>query len=164
MNQILLFRFLCAALLMALIVSGGRAAAQLTEPRGFGAAVSVDQTEYSTRISPFEPPTVYMNLRVFNLSDRPALIEFASGQRFDFEIHDSSGELIWRWSDGKFFILILELLTIAPGEELSFAASHTLAAPDGEPLPEGTYTVTGRLASPSSKIEGKTSFAHFHLR
>ena len=151
-------------ILIPLTALGGKEQPGLTPlPQGFGVAVSVDRPEYATRLEPFEPPTIQMELRVFNNSDQVVSLEFTSGQQFDFLIRDSNGRLIWRWSEGKFFIQILGMLTLAPGESQTFSASHRFADNQNGPMPEGLYTVTGRLASPSSRVEGKTTFSHVHL-
>ena len=105
-----------------------------------------------------------MELKVFNNSDQVVNLELASGQRFDFLIRDSNGRLIWRWSDGKSFIQILGLRTLSPGESRTFSASHRFAGKPNGAMEEGLYTVTGKLASPSSRVEGKTSFTHTHLQ
>jgi hypothetical protein len=136
-----------------------------TVPRGIEVSVNVNQPEAFTSFSNqgFEPPTIQMSLRVFNSSDRPITLPFASGQQFDFMIFNDDNQLVWKWSEGKFFIMILTDLILAPGESKTFNASHVFVDKDGGSMPEGLYTVTGRLAVPSKKIEGRTQFSHGHL-
>jgi hypothetical protein len=159
-----LFSFFVLLIFFPLLAHGrGKETTVDRLPEGFGVTVSVGRPEYVTRLEPFEPPKIEMELRVFNESNQAASIEFASGQQFDFLIQDSSGRVVWRWSEGKFFIQILGQLTLAPGESRTFTASHRFADELNGPMDEGLYTVTGKLASPSSRIEGKTTFSHVHL-
>lgn len=134
-------------------------------PQGLKATVSVDQPKVFTCFNgdEFTPPTIRMRLRVFNSSDQTITLPFASGQKFDFLIFNEGGNLVWQWSEGKFFIMVLTELIIAPGESRIFDASHVLVDDASKPLPEGIYTVIGKLAVPSRKIEGETQFSHQHL-
>jgi hypothetical protein len=134
-------------------------------PPGLEVTVSVDQPEVFTRFSrnDFKPPTIRMILRVYNSSDRPITLPFASGQEFDFMIFDENNQLVWRWSEGKFFIMILTELTLAPGESKTFDASRVFVDKEGEPMPEGVYTVMGKLAVPNRKIQENVQFSHRHV-
>jgi hypothetical protein len=151
-------------LLASLLTSVGAKDGSELLPQGLEVTVSIDQPKVFThfRRNEITPPTIRMTLRVFNSFEHPIILPFASGQKFDFLICDADDRLVWRWSEGKFFTMALTELTIGPGESKTFDASYVFVDKEGNPMPEGLYTVVGKLAVPSRKIEGTTQFSHSH--
>jgi hypothetical protein len=138
---------------------------------GFGVAVSIDQPEYWTDFMPpgVRAPTIGMTLTVYNNSDQSVTFQFPTSQRYDFAIRDSSGREVWRWSDGRFFLQVLGSLTLEPGDAVRFKTEHEFVDEQGEPLPEGVYTVQGALTARDGQnwvkrtMEGRVSFRHSHV-
>lgn len=86
------------------------------------------------------PPAVLearLTLRNHRLD--PFTLEFSSSQRFDFEIRDEPGTVVWRWSDGKAFLPVMGTELIAHGEK-HYTVSVPLADKGGAPLPAGRYS------------------------
>ncbi len=108
----------------------------------------------STYVSDLEPPvdpnrarplmTARLNLR--NSTMDPVKLEFPSGQRYDFEIRSEKGEVIYRWSDGKAFPLVMGYESFGPGER-NYVIAVRLAGRDGKPLPPGKYVAEAWLAT-----------------
>jgi hypothetical protein len=46
----------------------------------------------------------------------PITLHFPSGQSFDLKIYDEAGEIVYTWSAGKFFTLIIRDNQLGPGE------------------------------------------------
>jgi hypothetical protein len=101
------------------------------------------------------PEPVKMCLVVFNTTCLPVTYCFTSGQRFDFEIADPEGRVIWRWSDDKYFPAVVECITLNacsmnPVDRVWIAgyAEFVPIDPDTRlPLPEGLYTLKGWLTA-----------------
>ncbi|MBI1897984.1 MAG: hypothetical protein HYS04_15850, partial [Acidobacteria bacterium] len=55
-------------------------------------------------------------LRVRNSTGHPVQLNFPTGQSFDFVIRNEAGDIVQRWSEGKFFTQALRSETLAPGE------------------------------------------------
>ena len=95
---------------------------------------------------------IELTLSVANESAAVIVLEFSSGQRFDFLIHDARGETMWQWSQGKGFIQVLGQVRLEPGEILSYAARF-----EGL-LEPGAYSAVGELASSNRPLEAAASF------
>jgi hypothetical protein len=64
--------------------------------------------------------SVRLTLLVTNAGTAPVVMEFASGQSYDFAISDGDRR-VWVWSEGRMFTQSLRQETLAPGE------THTLS-------------------------------------
>lgn len=94
-----------------------------------------------------EAPVLHPVITLRNVGDRPMTLDLPSGQRFDLQVFDASGEVVQTWSMDKLFMMSLVTVTLAPGEreewatELAFvpdlAGEFTLRA-----------TVSGASAAP----------------
>src|SRR6266568_8392708 len=47
--------------------------------------------------------------------------QFSSGQQFDIQLIDQTGNVVAAWSDGKVFTQVQTSITIEPGQTVSFA-------------------------------------------
>lgn len=84
-----------------------------------------------------------------NTTDQPIRVIFSSTQQYDFFIEDESGRQYWRWSNGRFFaMMILEKeLGKEPWvhiEDIPTVDRH------GKPLPAGRYILRARLVGDKS--------------
>lgn len=66
--------------------------------------------------------SVQLRLHATNVTERPVVLEFTSGQRFDFAIQQEGRE-IWRWSTGRAFTQALGSESISPGATLTYSAA-----------------------------------------
>lgn len=102
-------------------------------------------------------------------SNQTVTFSFPSSQRYDFAIIDSSGQEVWRWSNGKMFLQVIGSLTLKPGSAITFKAEHRFVGERGDPLPEGIYTVLGELTARDGQswlkriMGGRASFRHLHV-
>lgn len=85
-----------------------------------------------------ETITIYIN--VTNPTDSPTILQFRSSHQFDYEVRDRCNNLIYRWSDDKFFLMVLTSITIPAGE--SYVMSF-ICAPQDWSLEPGTYIIAG---------------------
>jgi hypothetical protein len=65
--------------------------------------------------------SVRMVLHVTNPTNQPVVLEFSSGQRYDFAVRTVAGVDVWRWSADKSFMQALGSETIPPGGTLDYA-------------------------------------------
>jgi intracellular proteinase inhibitor BsuPI len=80
---------------------------------------------------------VRFTFRLINNAGQDALLEFPTGQRYDFWATRNEGET-WRWSKGRVFVQQITRATIEPQSGLNFAETWT-------PELAGTYAVHGEL-------------------
>jgi hypothetical protein len=103
------------------------------------------------------PRPIRMCLVAFNTTCVPVRYNFTSSQRFDFEIRNARGELVWRWSDGLAFMPVMDTVTLcACCTNAADAACRMCIVgyaefvpldPTGMVLPEGLYTLKGWLTA-----------------
>jgi len=131
-----------------LVVSAvaGRFSAESAGNASVGLCLSTDKAEYAAG----EP--VVIVLTVFNHSGREVTFRFTSSKRYDFTIQDENGNEMWRWSEGRMFLMVLGEEVIGPGrEEVIYTERYT-----GE-LKSGNYQVTGILAAADKAMSGSVT-------
>ncbi|MBS1856275.1 MAG: hypothetical protein JST11_12990 [Acidobacteria bacterium] len=79
-------------------------------------------------------------------------LEFASAQRYDIQVRNANGEIVYRWSDDAVYAQAIEERIVA-GEAV-FAQEIPLRLRGGEPLPPGMYTVEAWLNTPAREFAG----------
>ncbi len=90
--------------------------------------------------------TITLELTVRNRSDLEAVLEFASGQQFDFVVLDSGTSRVrWKWSQGKAFTQATSELLFAPGQTRTIAVQWDQRDDDGLPVALGNYEARGVL-------------------
>lgn len=100
--------------------------------------------------------SVHFVLQVTNTTDAPIELVYPSGQSFDFQVEDASGEIVWTWSANRMFMQAIREETLGAGETLTHSASW-LPSEYGE-MPAGEYTVTGTLTVADRTVEQRTTF------
>ena len=107
----------------------------------------VRATDYSLEVEDQVPygETVLMKLRLRNISEGP--ISFSLGGRppHDFLVSTPDGDPVWNWKCGGITLSVLDGETLEPGEELEFIGEWEQVDNLGEPVPPGTYLVSGFL-------------------
>ena len=66
---------------------------------------------------------VRLVFHITNTTDRPVVLEFSSGQRYDFAVRNASQAEVWRWSAARSFMQALGTETIPPGGSLRYSAT-----------------------------------------
>ena len=105
--------------------------------------------------------TVQMKLRLQNVSDEPVSFYLGGRPPHDFVISTPSGEQIWHWKCARITLSVLDIETLEPGGELEFVGEWEQVDNRGEPIPPGTYLVSGvldmeapeRLVTPAHELE-----------
>jgi hypothetical protein len=97
---------------------------------------------------------VPLTLTLRNTSHGPVELTLGGRPAYDVIVTTPDGQEVWRWSHGQAIQAILELKTLAPGEELEFAAVWEQRDNAGRPVPAGTYWMRGVLTlDPPEKLE-----------
>ena len=97
---------------LSLIYARIRGVTVLSRPEvAFG--LSLDQGSYTTRLT---SPVLSARIALRVTQPEPLELTFPTGQRFEFEIRDESGQLVYRWSDGMAFTLAFGTESFGPGE------------------------------------------------
>jgi hypothetical protein len=102
--------------------------------------LSADRTAY-----PSGAP-VRLTLAVANPGSAPVTLQFATSQKFDFEVR-RGGVTVWRWSADRMFTQVLTSLTLAPGARQSFAETWKQQDNKGQPVPAGEYEAIATLTT-----------------
>ena len=89
--------------------------------------------------------TVQMRLRLRNVSDEPMSISLGGRPPYDFRVSTPDGEPVWNWKCGRITLSVLDGDTLPPGEELELIGEWEQVGNLGDPVPPGTYVVTGIL-------------------
>ena len=90
-------------------------------------------------------------LKLNNRSARDTTLQFSSGQRYDFQIVNESGETAWTWSADRSFIQALS------SEQLGADAALEYREQIATPLPPGTYTVIGSITTTGMPLTAHTA-------
>ncbi len=84
---------------------------------------------------------VELSVAVNNTGSNPVELIFTSAQHYDFVVLKDDNE-VWRWSSGKVFAMVLEQLSLKPGEKQTYR--ETWKPRDAMP---GEYKLTGIITS-----------------
>ena len=76
--------------------------------------------------------------------EKPILIIFNSGQQFDFFIEDESGRRYWKWSEGKFFPMMIVEKELRK-EPWVYQVNLPTTDHKGQALAAGTYVLRATL-------------------
>ena len=106
---------------------------------------TVDQPAY--------PPgaAVTFTLTVTNPTNEPVTV--GVGEPFaDFAVRSAAGDAeVWRWSYGKFFLAILRLCGLGPGESVSVSEVWDQRDNQGQQVPAGEYVLIAELDTPQPR-------------
>ncbi len=108
-------------------------------------AVTAEST-VSLRLTAYTPENgpVRMVLRVENFGAETAVIPQSTGQTHDFVVRKDD-QVVWRWSEHRYFLQSLGVISIEPGEIQVFEGSWDKRTREGKPAGKGHYTVTGEV-------------------
>jgi len=83
---------------------------------------------------------IEFRLTVSNAGAGEAVLDFADGQRFDFEVLEGLTS-VWRWAEDMFFTMMIGRERIASGDSITWSAALD------EGLPAGAYRVRATLTT-----------------
>jgi hypothetical protein len=114
-------------------------------------SLSLDRSVYTVNLMPpVDPnlsiPRMTARLTLRNTTDKPITLQFSSGQRYDLELKNENGDVMYRWSDDKVFTMALGEEAIGPGER-SYAIIVPLQDKRSKPLDPGKYTASGWITT-----------------
>lgn len=87
--------------------------------------------------------SVSFTLKAKNIGDGPVTLEHGRGH--DFVVTWPDETKVWSWQCAKVIILVLEITTLAPGEEFIYEGKWTQVDNQGEAVAPGDYLVYGIL-------------------
>lgn len=73
-----------------------------------------------------------------NTSDASVTLDYTTSQRFDFQLQDPEGKVVYQWSQDRSFSQTAGTVTLVPGQGVTYTVKT--AAPQ---KPSGTYTAVG---------------------
>jgi len=96
---------------------------------------------------------VHFALVVKNVGGKHAELNFADGQSYDFVVADSTGRVVWQWSEGRMFTQSVRNKQLGAGD--SIRMSEAWKRRDAAP---GRYTVKATLKSSNYPSEQHAQF------
>ena len=84
---------------------------------------------------------IILSYTVENRSGNDLHLIFPSGQEFDYLIYNQNNELVYRWSDGKMFIMAIHETILPAGEKIEIREVWDGRDKNGNPVPPGKYRV-----------------------
>jgi hypothetical protein len=91
-----------------------------------------------------EPIELVLSVR--NRLGTPATVEFPTSRQSDFVVLSrASGDLVWKWSDGKSFTLAPTEIEFAANETKTFSVIWDQTDSSGQLVPSGDYEARGVL-------------------
>jgi len=94
--------------------------------------------------------TIELTLDLRNDSDDPLVLDFVTGQRYDFAILTTQEDTVWSWSRGKAFTQVLGQETVQPDQGLVYSERI------GPELPPGTFQIHGRIVARDNTLADST--------
>lgn len=82
--------------------------------------------------------TIRMTLIKINTDDAEVSLDYATSQRFDFQLLGPDDTLVYQWSTDRNFTQATGTVKLAPGQGVAYAVKTTVPS-----SPTGTYTVRG---------------------
>jgi hypothetical protein len=104
-----------------------------------------------------ETAVLRASFTVRNQTEETLVLTFNSGQQYDFWLLDGAGATLWQWSEDKMFTMAIVERRLGP-EPWVYEEAVPLRTREGDPLPDGTYSVRARLAA-DRNVENQVSFS-----
>lgn len=137
----------------------------LSEPE-LSVSLTLDRAlYYANLMPPVDPartvPVMTARISLRNTTSEPIELSWPSGQRYDFVIRNDKGEVIWRWSEGKAFILLFGVESFRG--ERNYTELIRLGTADGKPFPQGRYTLEAWLTTQPRAWSATAAFEIRHV-
>jgi len=121
---------------------------------GLTSSLNLDNSVYVVNMAAGANPQtvvpVMSALFIVRNTSQPIALTFPTTQRYDFDIRDANGNIVYRWSDGQAFGQIVITENFGPGEK-DYGVRVALAGADKNPLPAGRYTAEAYLTNTGPK-------------
>ena len=133
-------RLLYSYVVISLLACGssGEHALQVPQPVSDAQAVVSVTTGRQTYTT---GDVIELTLALQNNSDQPSVLDFSTGQRYDFAILRTPADTVWYWSKERMFMQMLGQDTVQPNQVLVYREQ---VSPQ---LPAGTFTIVGRIVA-----------------
>jgi hypothetical protein len=102
------------------------------------------QVSFGISVTVLSPEQLAARLVLTNKSGRDIVLEFPSGQRYDFQVKDARGEVVYTWSATRLFPAVLGQVTVK--DELVWIETFSAGI-----LRPGQYSLEGRIANSDPK-------------
>jgi len=99
---------------------------------------------------------VKMTITAQNVGKRSIVLPLPSTQKVDFIVRDSSGNIVWRWSQSRAFLALLQSMIFARREMKKFTEVWNMKDNYGMRVKPGTYYVEGYIATNPQYPAGRT--------
>ncbi|HSW50391.1 MAG TPA: BsuPI-related putative proteinase inhibitor [Bryobacteraceae bacterium] len=114
-------------------------------------SIVLDRSVYTANLMPpIDPntsiPRMTVRLSLRNTTNEPVTLSFGSGQRYDLELRDERGNVVYRWSDGRAFPMAMGEEKVGYGEK-NYVVVARLTDKQGQLLPQGKYTAVGWITT-----------------
>ena len=109
-------------------------------------ALALDRGVYSIG-APGAVPSITARITLKNTTPDPLRLTIPANP-YDLEIKNEGGDVVYRWSEGRVFPLVLTELDLSPGER-SYVIVIPLETDFSRAWPPGTYTAEARLNTTS---------------
>ena len=107
-------------------------------------SVTTDRETYATN------DVIELRLELKNDTNWPLVLEFTTGQRYDFAVLGTQGDTVWSSSAGRNFMQMLGQEAVQHGQSLLYSLQ---IRPE---LPPGTFQIVGRIVARESDLVDST--------
>jgi hypothetical protein len=120
-------------------------------------SLTLDRTVYVSdlRTPPGPVPTMTARMTLRVMQDQPLSLTFNTGQLYDLVIRNANGDLVYRWSNGRAFPMLVQTIPFGPGEK-NFPVVVSLGTDASTSFPPGKYTAEGYLTTAGAKSYSAT--------
>jgi hypothetical protein len=112
--------------------------------------VSLDRTIVEPKGA--ETPTVRVTMRLSSYRTPGLSLRFHSSQRYDIQLRNAAGQVVYRWSDDVAYAQVIEDRVFAG--EMSYEQLVPLHVRGGTPLAPGQYQLEAWLDTPNREFAG----------
>ena len=99
---------------------------------------------------------VHITLTVSNNTSEAQTYEFNTSQRYDVVVQDGREEK-WRWSNGQYFLEVLNSMTLEPGETVVYNVEWPQVTSEGQAVGAGLYVIIGTITSSNRSEQAATT-------
>ena len=120
--------------------------------------VTTDESTYEV------DETIIIKMNITNPTDSEVILNFSSGYQLDYKIISEGGHVIYRWSDGKAFIMAFTHIKVEAHSSYVRVFHHT---PKDYPLKPGKYIIEGIVVgyfTDSTEIEVRYNYRELESR
>lgn len=89
-----------------------------------------------------------------NISGKAQTLTFSSGQEYDYYVYNKNNELIYQWSDGRMFTMIIKDVTLNSGDRLHYKDVWNFVDKSGNKVPDGEYRIEFKVTASVQASDG----------